>query len=118
MKRSIVGAVLFAASVACNADSIPIPGGVFMSGNDYMQLLPPQRVLYLEGAMDGLMTGGISMQGIQEIGRCAQKMHLVSTQLRAIADKYMQAHPEHWGEPMTVSLFSALSDACQSIGAK
>lgn len=72
---------------------------------------------YLEGALDGLLTAGLGLKGMQRLGHCTGQMQLVGGQLLAIVNQYMQAHPEEWGDAMPSIIFSALSDACKKIGA-
>lgn len=91
----------------------PCLGG-FLKGNDFRQLSDAEKTAYLMGIWDGYMfapaIGGKSKND-QILNDCIP--NLQADQLLAIVNKYMDEHPEQWGEPMNFIVYSALPKSCR-----
>ena len=86
----------------------------FLRGNGFRTLSEPEKTAYLMGIWDGYMfapaIGGRSAND-QTLHDCVPD--LVPDQLLAIVTKYMDAHPETWGNSMNWIVFSALPANCR-----
>ncbi len=86
----------------------------FRTGNVFRELSEADQTVYLEGIWDGyifaLSFAGELPAAVQTLTDCIP--HLRSDQLLAIVNKYMQEHPERWGDPMGVIVFDALPKQC------
>jgi hypothetical protein len=69
-----------------------------MSGNEYRKLPPEQRLTWIVGVTDGLMTEQLFATGKKpEMADCFAKLEW--EQVRAIFDKANESQPERWGAP-------------------
>ncbi|KVQ75731.1 hypothetical protein WK07_20345 [Burkholderia multivorans] len=124
MKKMIIGAALLAASVACQAQSpsprIYLPGA-FVNGNAYQRYNSLQRQVYIQGLVDGIfyssVIAGRDLSRVMKLSDCASSHNMTDVQIVAIVDKYMADHPEHWGDPMSLTAHTALALACRKLGA-
>jgi hypothetical protein len=86
----------------------------FYRGNDFRKLSEPEKATYLIGMWDGYMfapaIGGKSIND-QTLHDCIPDLE--SDQLLAIVNKYMNEHPERWGDPMNLIVFNALPANCR-----
>lgn len=91
----------------------PFLGG-FLKGNQFRRLSDAEKTAYLTGMWDGYMfapaIGGKSKND-QILNDCIP--NLQADQLLAIVNKYMDEHPEHWGESMNWIVYSALPKSCR-----
>jgi hypothetical protein len=89
-----------------------MPG--FYTGNDFRQLSEPEKTVYLMGLWDGYMfapaIGGKAIND-QILHDCVPG--LMPHQLLAIVNKYMNEHPERWGDSMNWIVFNALPSNCR-----
>lgn len=79
MKKIIIAAILTMMATNVNA----------LTANEYMVSKPEEKAVYLMGVNDGLYAMG---------ARCMPP-ETTYLQFVAIADKYIMANPERWGEP-------------------
>ena len=86
----------------------------FLKGNDFRRLSEPEKTAYLMGIWDGYMfapaIGGRATND-QTLHDCIPD--LVPDQLLAIVTKYMDEHPERWGDSMNLMVFNALPANCR-----
>lgn len=106
-------------SVASAQKMIFVPGG-FITGGAFQRMSPTEQQRYAAGAWDGLVSAPLvanaDLPSANKLGECGQAMNMDDGQLRAIAIKYVDAHPERWSYPMANLLLYALIDACASLG--
>jgi len=88
----------------------------FIKGNDYLQFSGDLKAIYLLGLYDGMMFAPIlavrNLTRPNRLSECIAHMHATGTQLAAIVDQYMTAHPEQWGYEMNGIAFRAMGGAC------
>ena len=87
----------------------------YCMGNDFRQLSEPEKSSYLLGMWDGFMFApvfGGKAKNDQVLRDCIPGLE--SDQLLAIVNKYMDEHPEKWGDPMGSIVFSALPPDCRA----
>lgn len=86
----------------------------FLTGNAFRELSTAEKTVYLEGIWDGyvfaLSFGGEPPTAVPTLTGCIP--HLQNDQLLAIVNKYIQEHPERWGDPMGLTVFNALPKEC------
>jgi hypothetical protein len=87
----------------------------FLTGNDFRRFSEPEKTAYLMGIWDGYMfapaIGGRAIND-QTLHDCIPGIE--SDQLLAIVNKYMDEHPERWGDPMNGIVFGALPANCRT----
>lgn len=119
MKELVLGTLIASAFLTCHAQSFYIPGG-YVSGNDYMRLQKIPRMNYLQGLFDGFMYSPVmatsNKTSAPRMHECTMQMRLNTVQFAAIVEKYMNEHPERWGESMNGLGYNALVSACIKIG--
>ncbi|MDQ0627140.1 hypothetical protein [Paraburkholderia graminis] len=112
MKRLLASIALAALCATAQAS--------FLDGNTYRQLSGPQKLGYIEGSIDGLLSAGgmarVKLARVDQLNQCLSTMHANSMQVRAIVDRYVEANPEYWGDGMTNTVWLAMRDACQKAG--
>jgi hypothetical protein len=88
---------------------------MFYNGNDYRQLADVQKTAYVVGLFDGLVAAGLlgaTDVAPRRLATCFGD-DLPQAQLRAIVDKFLDEHPERWGEPMNLLLWASLPQQCR-----
>ncbi len=89
----------------------------FLTGNAFRELSEAEKIAYLMGIWDGyifaLSFAGEPPATVQTFIDCIP--HLENHQLLAIVNKYMQEHPERWGDPMGSIVSAALPKECWGI---
>jgi hypothetical protein len=109
---------IFAQKVDPSSDKYKSAGEPFMlgflRGNDFRTLSRVEKIAYVTGVWDGYMfapaLGGKSISD-QVLFDCIPG--LVQDQLLAIVEKYMNEHPEVWGQSMNWIVYSALPKSCR-----
>ena len=75
---------------------------------------------YVAGVFDAYMGSSViaahNLSRVEGLHACVKAMNLNLGQLVAIVDKYLNDHPERWGNPMAALTFTALAEACQKQG--
>ncbi len=101
-------------SLARDDGSILIQNG-FIKGNDFRILDGPSKNMYSMGLIDGILLSplyGAPKSKLEKFEGCTTGMN--GTQISAILDKYLAAHPERWHQSMHTLAFAALEEACNS----
>ena len=111
----VVLLILFSGqSIAEDDDSVLIQNG-FIKGNDFRVLDSGGKNMYSMGLVDGILLSplyGAPKSKLEEFESCTTGMN--GSQLSAILDKYLAAHPERWHQSMHTLSFVALKEACGS----
>jgi hypothetical protein len=121
MRRKIAAAMLVSlAMTAETAHGIRVPQG-FFTGNNYEQLSQIEKVRYVTGVFDGLLSSPLmakdSLPRAENLQRCELAAHITDIQIKAIVDKFLADNPERWGEDMGSLVFGAMLQACAKEGA-
>ncbi len=86
----------------------------FLTGNDFRELSEDEKTAFLEGVWDGyafaLSFAGEPPAALLTFSDCIP--HLQNDQLLAIVNKFMQEHPERWGDPMAAIVYAASPKKC------
>jgi hypothetical protein len=85
--------------------------GHFVDGNKYNTFSEHERLLYLQGLIDGLFLyqGGESARN--SLRACTIQKPL--GQLEAIYEKYLKEHPEDWHKPASVLFWISIHSTCK-----
>lgn len=88
--------------------------GGFVTGNKFRLLSEAEKTSYLMGIFDGYLFT-LSMSGkaknAQTLRECIPNVQ--ADQLLAIVRRYMDEHPEKWGDSMGLIVFDALPTNCR-----
>jgi hypothetical protein len=101
-------------SIAKDDGSVLIQNG-FIKGNDFRVLDSGSKNMYSMGLVDGILLSplyGAPKLKLEKFESCTTGMN--GSQLAAIFDKYLAAHPERWHQSMHTLAFVALKEACGS----
>ena len=93
----------------------------YLSGNDYLELTNIEKLSYLIGVADGLLSSRLylnigtpdeALSDISELKKCLVDKIESNKQLLAIIEKYLKNNPERWSDPMGVLFFVSIKDIC------
>jgi len=107
-------AILILSLCASAQEDISIARG-FLDGNSYQELSFTAKVNYAMGIADGFLTApmfGAPESNVDWLNNCMGKM--MSNQLVAIFDQYVQANPAQWHYSMNMLSLMAMESACES----
>lgn len=85
----------------------------FSTGEEFLSMSAIEQHGYAMGFLNGLLDApvlGAPQEKVRWVADCATGMS--SNQVREILRKYIKDHPERWHEPLNLSSFSALAEAC------
>jgi len=92
----------------------------FLNGNNYRALGDSQRLGYVEGMIDGMLSAGAmahtKLARADQLNLCLGNMHADAIQARAIVDRYINANPAYWGDDMANLVWPAMQGACRATG--
>jgi len=84
-----------------------------ITGGEYRKLLPEQRLTWVVGVTDGLLTEQLFTTGKKpEIAECFAKLEW--EQVRAIFDKANESQPERWNVPAAFLFRQTFQSFCKS----
>ena len=123
MKKMLAASMLAVCSLAVGAPSSKItaspypPGLAYLTGNEYVQLLPGLRSVYVAGFLTGL-NFGYSIErdsmNVDAVNGCIKDVP--SDQLMAIVDDYIAQNPAYRDWYMSMLAFNAIHAACEKRG--
>jgi hypothetical protein len=91
----------------------------FYNGNVYRQLPPGDQAVYVGAVIDGFLAAplmGSDTTAAKQLNNCLGDMRPNAIQLAAIVNKWLEANPEHWGDPMNEATHTVLSTNCEARG--
>lgn len=115
IKHGMAGLALAVVAMYAHAAGFYITS--YLNGNNYERLSPDARLIYVAGAIDGMVAGAINGGGTrwgEQLGRCVTNMQ--NAQLMAIIDKYLADNPANWDMQMNLLITNAMLAACTQRG--
>jgi hypothetical protein len=112
MQRIIILVVASLTVSAVLADEIDYYTGI-LNGNAWLEASELQQVMYVTGAIDGLVFASVfdpDMSQVFAFAECCGGMTVA--QITAIVHKYLDQHPEDSHEPMNYITFEAITTNC------
>ena len=112
MQRIIILVVASLTVSAVLADEIDYYTGI-LNGNAWLEASELQQVMYVTGAIDGLVFASVfdaDMSQVFAFAECCGGMTVA--QITAIVHKYLDQHPEDSREPMNYITFEAITTKC------
>ena len=119
MPRTLVAvltlAVLAPVGRAAQQQPVAVKVSGFIMGNTYREYSDDVKAVNVMGVMDGIVIAPVFSAPTKKLAwleTCSSGMS--GYQVAAIVDKYLRDHPERWHEPMNVSVYAAMFDACRA----
>ncbi|GGI72860.1 hypothetical protein GCM10007978_08340 [Shewanella hanedai] len=107
--------IVFASQSFASEDGTVLIQNGFIKGNEFRVFDNGSKNIYSMGLVDGILLSplyGVRKSNMGRFEDCTAGMN--GSQLTAIFDKYLAAHPERWHQGMHILAFVALKESCGS----
>ncbi len=112
MRRIIILIVAGLMVSAVLAEEIDYYTGI-LYGNAWLEASELEQVLYVTGAIDGLVFASVFDADVSQVFAFAECcVGMTVAQITAIVQKYLEQHPEDWQEPMNYITYEAITTNC------
>jgi len=111
--KFIVFSLLFlaAATISTADESVLIHNG-FGTGQDYVKLSEPQKLVYVMGAINGMIIAPLFGAPKDKMGWLESYIeNMTDEQVAAILSKYLQDNPGRWHDGLNILMYQALKEA-------
>ena len=111
----MMGAVLFIfMGQGITQKPVTIKNG-FVKGTNYLEFTPDEKLAYTIGIIDGMflapLFAGSMEKTLANMEKCLEKMN--SSEVTGRLERYLKENPQRRREPMNVSAYHALMEACR-----